>query len=92
MPNGDDKLVSRQLKRHIARENAKHGKQNAQTALNNVLWRIVMNNGGTLSISRYEMDQVPPEAALEATFDSTTNSMIIRSMLRVNKNGIATVK
>ena len=84
----ENTIISRQVQRHRAREVAKYGKANVQTALNNVLWRIVMNNGGTLSIPRYEMDQVPPEAAIEATFDSTTNSLIIRAMLRVNTDGI----
>ena len=92
MPNGDDKLVSRQLKRHIARDNAKHGKQNAQTALNNFLWKIAMNNGGVISISRYDLDQIPPNACLATTFDSTTSHLMVKAMLRPSQDGIAIVK
>lgn len=92
MPNGDDKVISRQLKRHIERENAKHGKQNAQTALNNFLWKIAMHNGGTISISRHELDQIPPNAALQATFDSPTNRLIVVAGLRPSQDGIAIVK
>lgn len=88
MPNGNDKLVSRQLQRHIARENAKHGKQNIQAALNNLLWKIAMNHGGMIDISRYELDQIPSEAALQTKFDSITNKLIVIAGTRPNKDGI----
>ena len=39
---------TRQQLRHTQREQARHGKQNVQRALNSLLSKIVVNNGGTL--------------------------------------------
>lgn len=84
--------ISRQLRRHRARENAKHGKQSAQAALNNFLWKIAMNNGGVISISRYELDQIPPNAALASTYDSKTNHLMVKAMLQPSLDGLAAGK
>lgn len=66
-----------------------HGKQNAQTALNNFLWKIAMNNGGVISMSRYELDQIPPNAALASNYDSKTNHFMVKAILRPSQDGLA---
>jgi hypothetical protein len=76
------------MKRRVARNKAQYGKDNLQTALNNLLWKIIMDKGGVINMSRYEMDQIPTNAALKATFDSATNKLIVMAALRVNQDGI----
>ncbi len=69
--------VSRQMQRHDLRLAAKSGKQNIQTALNNVLWKIVMQNGGTINVPCSDLKQIPATAALQGTYDELTDSFVI---------------
>ena len=70
-------VVSRQMRRHMERIAAKSGKQNIQTALNNVLWKIVMQNGGTINVPCSDLKQIPATAALKGTYDELTDCFII---------------
>lgn len=74
----------RQMKKSIA----KHGRENTQTALNNLLWKIVMQNGGTLNVPLDELKSVPVNAALSAKVDSITNKFVVVAGIRPNKNGL----
>lgn len=75
----------RQLKKRLM---ARHGKENTQTALNNLLWKIVMQNGGTLNVPIEELKGVPDNAALQATVDSATNKFIVVAGIRPSKGGL----
>ena len=86
---------TRQQKRHRerieAKEKSKHGKDNMQTALNNVLWKIVMENGGIVKIPCEDLKATPAEAALQGKVIG--ENFVIKAMLRqpniiLPKNGL----
>ncbi len=70
----------RSRERSEAKAKAKHGKANMQTAMNNILWKIVDNNGGFLEVPCSELKATPPEAALQGGV--VGENFVIRSMLR----------
>lgn len=74
--------------RMIRRNLAKHGKENIQTALNNLLWKIVMQNGGQINVPVEDLKRVPVNAALQAKVDSATNNLVVVAALRPSKSGL----
>lgn len=67
---------------------ARHGKENTQTALNNLLWKIIMQNGGTLNVPLEDLKQVPANAALQAKVDSATDKFVVVAGIRPSKSGL----
>ena len=76
--------AQRTLKRQIAQT----GKENTQTALNNLLWKIVMQNGGQLNVPLEDLKKVPANAALQATVDSATDNFVMVAGIRPSKSGL----
>ncbi len=90
-------IQSRQVKRKIQRQQAKHGKSNMQHALNTVLWEIVIKNGGSISVPCSQLKNLPANIALEAKVDSKTDMLVIvagtqeaKSDIILPNNGIIT--
>ena len=67
---------------------ARYNQSNAQIALNNLLWKIVMEQGGALNVPQSDLDSVPSSAALEVKFDSATNRIIVIAGNRQTKSGL----
>jgi hypothetical protein len=76
----------RTLNRNIARQKAKTGKPNNQTVLNNILWKIIMQNGGAISYSCEEIRQVPENACLQGNIVS--GKYVVVASIRPSKNGL----
>ena len=74
--------------RTIRRRLARHGKENTQTALNNLLWKIVMQNGGQLNVPLEDLKTVPANAAWQATVDSATDNFVVVAGIRPSKSGL----
>jgi len=83
-------VAQRAIRRQQQRLQAQTGKANMQTALNNFLWKVVMNNGGVVNMPVLELKQVPLNAAIRAKFDSISNSLIIYATLNKDKPNIIT--
>ena len=54
---------TRQQRRKTECDLAKSGKINPQDVLNKLLYKIIMQNGGTLNFSVTELDGIPPQFA-----------------------------
>lgn len=80
--------VQRTIRRQIVKKRARHGKENTQTALNNLLWKIVMQRGGKISMPVDELKKVPANAALMGQVDSKTNKFVVVAAMRPNKSGL----
>ena len=57
------------------------GNPSEQAALNSLLWRIVANNSGKISIPNKELQEIPANAKLMADTDILTDSVIIRAVI-----------
>ena len=75
-------------KRRLIREGIKNNRENSQSAINNLLWKIIMQNGGTIAVPVEEMEQIPDDSALKVTVDSTTNKLVVVAGTRPTKNGL----
>jgi len=74
--------------RKLRRQSRNDGQANVQAALNQLLWKIVMQNGGTLNVPVKDIEIIPAEAALQATVDSKTNNFVVVAGLRKKKSGL----
>ncbi len=68
---------NRNQAKRIKKNQAIHGKQNAQHVLNTLLWQIVMQNGGKLIVPCSELKGLPENIALEIKHDPKTDTLII---------------
>lgn len=57
------------------------GNPDEQAALNSLLWRIVANNGGEITITNKEFMDIPANAKLLANTDIVTDSIIVKAMI-----------
>ena len=71
---------TRQGRRRIARNMARHGGKSVQKVCNNLLWRIAMRNGGKVNILCSELKQVPAAAGLKVQYDQIKDLMIITAV------------
>ena len=62
------------------------GKRNAQHAFNDLLWDIIKNNGGSVSIPVGDLRRVPPDAKLIAHF----NGKVLTVQAGIQKGKIIT--
>ena len=69
----------------MRRRNTEDGQANMQAALNHLLWKIVMQSGGTLSVSTDELKSVPEEAILHTTVDSATDKFVVVAGLKLKE-------
>lgn len=68
---------TRQQRRKMARMMTKAGLPDSQTILNNVLWKIIMENKGFLKVPSKDIIDAPQNAALNIGYDEATDSVII---------------
>ena len=66
-------------KKEVAKHKARHGGTNLQDVCNNLLWKIVMNNGGKVNISCSELKQMTDKSKLSVKYDKATDSMIVEA-------------
>ena len=78
-------MIQRVLRKQIKKQQARHGKQNAQHVINTVLWKILMENGGSIKIPCSTLKQIPVTAAVMAKYDSATDSMTLIAGTRAPK-------
>lgn len=78
--------LPRVVRRNFQRQSL--GKQNqVQHAINRLLWKIIASQGGKLTVSCFELDKLPDNAAIKADYDVKTHTMTMVSAVR---SGIVT--
>ncbi len=88
---------TRQQKRFRERQVAKTGAQKPQVVLNIVLWKIIMQNSGSLKFSTTELEGIPANLAFHVnvaggnmTITAGTQGPFKKSNLILPNNGIIT--
>ena len=75
--NTEQLSLPRALRRQLARQKARHGKENTQSALNALLWKIIMQNGGALNIPCSDLKGIPGNMILKATYTAKTDTLTV---------------
>ena len=65
------------------------GKKSPQHAFNSLLWRIVADAGGVMSIKGSDLRKIPNKVLLKGEWDEATQSLIVTSV--VNHGNIETL-
>lgn len=82
--------LSKAVRKQLARQRARTGKENTQHAFNHLLWQIIaQKEGGKLTVPCSDLRKIPPEAALKAEFDAATDSLTITAALVQGKTIIS---
>jgi len=61
------------------------GKNSPQHAFNSLLWRLIADAGGTISIKGTELKKIPDKLLLKASWVEATQSLVITSVVNQNK-------
>lgn len=77
--------INRKEESKAARLKRLTGKNSAQHAFNSLLWRLIADAGGVISIKGSELRKIPNKLLLKADWDEKTQSLIITSVVNQNK-------
>lgn len=79
--------LPRAIRRRMGKRNA-DGQQASQQCINRVLWKIIAQNGGKLTIPATEVDEIPVNAAVKVTYESATGNVVVISVLSIEKGKV----
>lgn len=69
-------------------KNSREKQNQAQSAMNRLLWKIIANQGGRLMVKCSELDSLPKNAAITTDYDVKNHTIVMSSIIREPMGGL----